>query len=87
MSKRWMRGPLATGVVVSALALTGGCSNGGMLSDDDEPDPVLDAAVDDVEIPTEEEAAEEAAATITPENADAEFERLTSEIEGELDEN
>lgn len=42
-----------------------------------------EAALAEVDVPTEEQAAEEAALTITEENADDEFAKLKAEIEGD----
>ena len=68
-------------LVVALAAATFACQvadDGAVTADDS-----IDSAFTEVDVPSEDEAAEEATLTITAENEDDEFAKLKAEIEGD----
>lgn len=76
------------GLSLAALLGAPGCAkpeSGAQAESAEISEGEVDAVLEEVYVPTEEEAAAEAAAEINESNADEEFARLKAEIEGDSD--
>lgn len=77
------------GLSLAALLVAPGCakpeSSGASAESTEISESEVDAVLEEIPVPTEEEAAAEANAEIDASNADAEFARLKAEIEGDSD--